>query len=94
MPRFYINDFVGSISYFIIISIPCLFPCPSCLAPRCVQLLAKEHLYKLVAGHKVPKRPRQDDPEPEAGNPPGSVPKAKAKSKAKAKAGSKRTKTD
>ena len=49
------------------------------LQTRCVQLLAKEHLYKLLApGSKPPKRKNDDTPGE-------AEPKAKAKAKAKAK---------
>ena len=53
---------------------------------RCVQLLAKEHVYKLlIPGGKPPKR--KPEPSNEDTKSPEGKPEPKAKGKAKAKAG-------
>ena len=56
------------------------------IPPRCVQLLAKEHAYKLLMpAARVPpsKRKPEDDPAGENEAPPSKVAKGKAKAKAK-----------
>ena len=63
--------------------------------PRCVNLLAKEHLFKILAPNgRVNKRKPETEPgEDGAGDPPSPKPKPASKAKAASKGAAKKPKT-